>query len=240
MQNAGSNSSIGSNHWIGRLGWVALFGCGLAVALWFALRGAQSNHRGERRDATVVAQSSQNEEELANLKAAIGRLDRRSSALEATALAPGQASGRPEPLPAASAAPATDPRSELEIQRDTLRELDVALTTDRGDAQDRRLTADRMRRELATAAGTRMQILDVECGTAFCKATLEEDTSRQSEMDTATLIDSTPFLKREAMFDYERDGGRKRTIVYAARDGQTLPVGREGSKQAGDGIASPL
>ena len=84
-----------------------------------------------------------------------------------------------------------------------------------------------------------MQVLEVECATAFCKATLEEDTSRQPELDTATLIDSTPFLKREAMFDYERDGSRKRTIIYAAREGQLLPIARDGAPAAGDGISAP-
>jgi len=238
MRNAELNSSLASNNWLARLGWFVLAGCVISSALWFALRGSESRPRAQPREATTVAQNSQ--EELANLKAAVGRLDRRSSALEAAALATEpSAPERPQAPPVASVVPPVDPRSELEIQRDTLRELDVALTTDSGDARDRRSTADKMRRELATAAGTRMQILDVECATAFCKATLEEDTSLRPEMDTATLIDSTPFLKREAMFDYEREGARKRTIVYAARDDQRLPIPREAAAPARDGIAAP-
>jgi hypothetical protein len=238
MPNAESNSSVASNHWFTRLGWIALAGIVISSGLWFGLRSSESKPREERGQASTADKKSK--EELANLKAAVGRLDRRSSALEAAALATAQPSPEHLEAPSApSAAPPADPRSELEIQRDTLRELDAALTTDSGDAGARRSTADKMTRELSAAAGKRMQVVEVECATAFCKATLEEDTSLQPEMDTTALIDATPFLKREAMFDYEREGTRKRTIIYAARDGQQLPLPRQATAQVGDGIATP-
>lgn len=238
MQNAHLNSSVASHRFLSRIGWIVLVGCAICGALWFALRGTESRPRAQARETTTAAGSS--EQELANLKAAVGRLDRRSSALEAAALTERPAPQAAQAPPAASAAAPVDPRSELEIQRDTLRELDVALTTDSGDARERRSTAEKMRGELSLAAGSRMQVVDVECATAFCKATLEEDTSRQPEMDTAALIAATPFLKREAMFDYERDGAHKRTIVYAARDNQRLPLSNEVAPPVRDGIAAPL
>jgi hypothetical protein len=237
MHNADLNSSAASNAWFARSGWIALVLGLVSGASWLVFGTSRSTPRAERSAERTAAHGSP--QELAELKAAVGQLDRRSRALEAAALATEQpVAQRQESPPAAPEAPAVDPRSELEIQRDTLRELDVVLTTDPGDAQDRRSAADGFRRELVAAAGSRSQVLDVECATAFCKATLEEDTSLRPEMDTAALIDATPFLKREAMFDYEREGARKRTIIYAARDGRLLPIPREGVAP-GDGVTGP-
>jgi hypothetical protein len=55
---------------------------------------------------------------------------------------------------------------------------------------------------------------------------LDVETGAQPEMATSTLVDSTPFSKREAMFGYEREGTRKRTVIYAARDGHSLAAAR--------------
>jgi hypothetical protein len=40
-------------------------------------------------------------------------------------------------------------------------------------------------------------------------------------------MDAAPSLKTEAMFDYQIEGTRKRTTVYAAREGQLLPISRQ-------------
>jgi len=69
-------------------------------------------------------------------------------------------------------------------------------------------------------------VVDLQCATDFCKAVLEEDISVQPAMNTSDIIDATPFLTREAMFDYENEGTRKRTLVYAALDGRSLPLDR--------------
>jgi len=102
----------------------------------------------------------------------------------------------------------------------------VLLATDQGDVRDRRSAAEALKGQLSSAISERARVVEVECATALCKAVIEEDTGAHPEMDTSTLVESTPFLKREAMFGYEREGTRKRTVIYAARDGHSLAAAR--------------
>lgn len=209
--------------WLVALVFVALLAG--ALVLHFA-REASSRQRGA---PDARAQSSS--DEVADLKQAIALLQRKSSALEhqsaalehqSAALEANVASRTAEPE---ATQPANLP-SDLEVHRAELQELDAALVTEQANPRDSRAAADSFSRELTAATAGQARITDVVCAVSLCKAVVHEDTSVRPEMDTNLLIDKTPFLKREAMFDYERDGVQKRTIIYAAREGQSLAAAR--------------
>jgi hypothetical protein len=207
-----------------RIGWFAAAFTAAVAAVWLVAHFRQSDRAPQQR-AAAESGAQVSSEELQNIKSAIKLLDRKSSVLEAAVTAPERLAGS-EGTEAAEPVEAEDTRSDLEIHRDVLRELDVVLAADQGELGDRRSSAETLRRELAAATRGQARILEAECATAFCKAVIEEDTSAHAEMDTNALIDATPFLKQEAMFDYEREGSTKRTIVYAAREGQSLSLAR--------------
>jgi hypothetical protein len=163
-------------------------------------------------------------DELKTLRNAIATLDRRSTALAAAVLNPDRpsaAAAQPAPPPAAA------PKAPMDQHRETLRSFDAALSADQGDVPDRRATEETVRKELADSAKGHARVVTVACATAFCKAVLEEDTGVASPLDMTSLVEASPFLKTEAMFDYEIDGPRRRTIVYAARAGHALPMPRQ-------------
>lgn len=162
--------------------------------------------------------------ELARLKNAIATLDRKSTALAAAMLNPDRPAAAATDLPPKPAAPAKGP---MEQHRETLRTFDAALAADRGDAPDCRATEERVRKELTESAKGHASVVTVDCGTSFCKAVLEEDTGVATPLDMTSVVESSPFLKTEAMFDYQTDGPRRRTIVYAAREGRALPIPRQ-------------
>jgi hypothetical protein len=114
----------------------------------------------------------------------------------------------------------------MEVHRAELQELEVALVTAPADPRDARTAAKLFEGELSTATSGQARVTEVECAFALCKAVIEEDTSARQELDITALIDNTPFLQQEAMFDYQREGTRKRTIIYAARQGQSLAAAR--------------
>jgi hypothetical protein len=201
----------------------------VAVALTLHFAGNASDTSRKHDVTREPAQVSS--DEIANLKQAIALLERKSSALEQksstlehkAALFEANAA---DPAAEPEATTTADARSEAEMHEAELRELDTVLVTDQADPRDSRAAADTFGRELVAATAGQAQVLEVECVTSLCKAVVEEDTSVRPEMDTNVLIDNTPFLRREAMFGYERDGTRKRTIIYAAREGQSLAATR--------------
>jgi hypothetical protein len=194
--------------------------------VWFAYQvGRPDRKLGDRIEVRTAPSAALGEVE--EMKRSIDVLERKSASLEAAVLESQHLALREGPPSEQGAEEVTEARSGLEMHRDLLVELDVTLQTDQGDPRQRNAVAASFRRELDTATLGRARVLDVECATAFCKATIEEDTSVDGELDTNAIIDATPFLNTEAMFDYERDGSLKRTIVYAAREGQSLPFARE-------------
>jgi len=121
-----------------------------------------------------------------------------------------------------------DMRTSAEIHTDTLRSFDAALAADRGDVRDKRATAERLNREIAANMPGNARVLEVDCATTFCKATIDQDTAAGGPpVDVTALIDNTPSLKTESMFDYQTVGTHKRVIVYSAREGQLLPMARK-------------
>jgi hypothetical protein len=201
----------------------------VAGALAFQLSSNASPRSPRPLERNAPAQASS--PELTKLEQAIARLERKSSALERKSSALELKSAALE-MSAADKDAGQDSRqlaerpSDIELHRAELQELEVALVTAAADARDSRATAEMFEGELATATSGQARVVAVQCAAAFCKAVIEEDTSLRPEMDTATLVDNTPFLKEEAMFDYQREGTRKRTIIYAARQGQSLAAAR--------------
>jgi hypothetical protein len=105
-----------------------------------------------------------------------------------------------------------------------LRSFDDALVAGTGDARDHQATAEALRRELAQAGQDKASVVNVQCASAFCKATIEQDTAQGgAPLDINAFLDAVPSLKTEAMFEYQNEGTRKRITIYAARAGQLLP-----------------
>lgn len=229
----------------GFAGWLIVAAASAALLVgWLVTRSKADKATTTLRESTALpgdGERSNSNPHMARIESALGELDRRSVALEhavqvATNAAASAGAARPEP-----AAPLEDKRSELEIQRDTLRDLDVVLATTKTNGTEERRAADTLRGELALAGAGHGRVSEVECATAFCKATFEEDIRSQPELDTNALIEKSSFLKREAMFDYVREGGIKRTIVYTAREGQMLPLPRDnnGAPALAGGVTAP-
>jgi hypothetical protein len=213
-----------------RIGWLVAIVLVAAVAVLLTLRltRASAQPLPPRADAPA---GERNASELANIKQALALLEQKSAALEHKSSTLEHKSSALEATVAdqsasAKAAEPIDTRTDQEIHRAVLTELDVLLATDQGDHRDRRSAADAFNGQLSSAISGKARVVEIECATALCKAVIEEDTGAQPEMDTSTLVDSTPFLKREAMFGYEREGTRKRTVIYAARDGHSLAAAR--------------
>lgn len=234
MQPATREASGGPNR-VARWAVISVATSVLVAAGWFTLRAKPD--RPDRSKADGEAGATVSAEELAKIKASIGRLERTSSALKVALAAPeleGRAAGDPvaptteteAEAPADSATVAADPGAELEKHREVLRELDVALARDEGNLVHRHESAATFREQLDTATQGKARIVELQCASDFCKAVLEEDTSVQPAMKMSDVVDATPFLAQEAMFDYETEGARKRTFVYAALDGRSLPFDR--------------
>jgi hypothetical protein len=199
-----------------------------AVVIAVAAAWGLGRLRGSEKHAAVPGEteSAIASDDIDGLRAAVARLDRRSSALEAAAMVLQRADQPSQPEQPTPPAETEDPRSEIERHREALGKLDAALAADHGDPGARRSSVEAMRKQLTAATEGRARIVTVECATAFCKAAFEEDTSAHPELDTGALIDATPLLKQEAMFDYERVASIKRTTVYAALEGQSLAAAR--------------
>jgi len=211
----------------GRAYWLAgllLAGALASVVLLPSVGQSKKKHVSETPPSAEPASA-----ELDGIKRSIQALEQKNSVLQgALAAREAQVVGKPpaeapESQPAEQVPQVPDHKAELERHKEELQELDVALASDQGDRRDRRAAAEVMRGELALATAGGAQIENVECATAFCKATIKEDTKDKPELDTGAIIEATPFLKVEAMFGYEREGSVKRTIVYAARNGFRLP-----------------
>lgn len=233
MQHAKREASAGPNR-VARWAWISVAATAILAAGWLSVR-AFTPDRPDRNKADREAVAPASTEELRRIKASIGRLERTSSALKVALAAPEQrepelaaqtAHETEAETTAAIEAATVDPEAEIEKHRAVLRDLDAALAKDAGDPLQRSASAAVFRDQLNAATQGRAQVVDMQCGSDFCKATLEEDTSVQPAMNTGDIIDATPFLREEAMFDYETDGARKRTFVYAALEGRALPFDR--------------
>ena len=212
------------------MGWLFAIVCVAVLAVLLTLRFTRASAQPlpPRADAPAGERGAS---ELASIKQALTLLQQKSSALEQKSSALEHKSSALEATVAdqsasVNGAESTDTRTDQEIHQAVLTELDVSLATDQGDPRDRRAAADALNGQLSSAISGKARVVEIECATALCKAVIEEDIRAQPEMDTSALVDSTPFLKREAMFGYEREGTRKRTVIYAARDGHSLAAAR--------------
>ena len=230
MQHATREASNRPNR-VARWALISVAASSVVAAGWFGVRAATPAHPTRSKgDRETIAPASA--EELEQMKASIQRLERTSSAMKVALTAPQGHALAPEDEaePAPETAPAeaenVDPQAEIAKHRDVLRDLDAALATDEGNLAQRHASAAAFREQLDTATQGRAKVVDLECASDFCKAVLEEDTSAQPAMNMSDVIDKTPFLSEEAMFDYETEGARKRTFVYAALEGRSLPFDR--------------
>lgn len=234
MQHAKREASGGSNS-VARWILISVAASALVAAGWLTVRAMTPDRPARNKDkGDDEAVATASAEEIAKLKASISRLERTSSALKVAVAASEREGSEDDPAaPAAEAAAqappeaAVDPAAELAKHREVLRDLDVALAKDQGNLVQRNESAATFREQLDNATKGKARVVDLQCATDFCKAVLEEDTSVQPAMNTSEIIDATPFLAQEAMFDYETEGTRKRTLVYAALDGRSLPFDRE-------------
>ena len=81
--------------------------------------------------------------------------------------------------------------------------------------------------------------MGISCAATFCRVTIEEDTSVSPPLEVAALSDKAPSLKQDTMFNYEEYGSLRRTIMYVARQGQTLPVAHQPLSSSLSGIDGP-
>jgi hypothetical protein len=208
-----------------RAGWLAA-----SLAMTGGAVGLALHHRGRGGPAAVAASpdavaTSANAEELESLRNAVRALDRRAAALE-TQLAAARAAAAAG-TDGAAPGPGKDQgrRSPAELRRDTLASLDAALAAERGDARAHAANAETLSRSITEAARGKARVVGVQCTSSFCKAVFEWDTATTQPLDVNAVLE-LPALKTESMFDYQTEGGRKRTTVYAAREGQKLPLPR--------------
>ena len=208
----------------------ALVLAGIAAAAAIQLRGravATAAHREEESDGAETNERV-SVEDLRRLKDRLIALDSKVTALElalAASVGAGSVIGA-APATAPTPVKAKDSRSPAELHQDTLRRFDDNLASDRGDERDRRTTADGLKRAIAEATQGKGQVMEVVCTGAFCRTTIEQDITASPPLDVGALQDAVPALRTESMFDYQTEGTRRRTIVYAAREGQLLPQER--------------
>jgi len=161
--------------------------------------------------------------ELDRLKQAVAMLEHKSAALAAVVSAPHQdpnqrAAG--DDLAKASPEPA-DTRSAAEMQRDVITELEARFESEKDGSRDSLLAAQTMQAELRAAPLGEARIKNVACSASLCRATLEQDVSAKP-LDMGALIQSTPTVRQQSMFDYDQEGSVKRVTIYSAREGYQL------------------
>ena len=210
----------------------------LIAAVWFGWshRRPADHGPGERRGGPAVEASAP---ELGELRERVRLLERQVLAMQAVLAQRGpvampRAEGR-----GAGAVPEGDVKPEEEIRKDMFQKFDELVVTDTADAAGRRSSEGTIRAELADALGGKARLVGISCAATFCRVTIEEDTSVSPPLEVAALSDKAPSLKQEAMFNYEEHGSLRRTIMYVARQGQTLPVAHQPLSSSLSGIDGP-
>jgi hypothetical protein len=103
--------------------------------------------------------------------------------------------------------------------------LDDLLVTETAGARDRRAAAIVVEGEVGSVLGDKARLVSVNCATAFCKVTIEEDTTTlHPPLEVASISDKAPSVRHETVYSYENEAGLKRTMMYVAREGYRLPV----------------
>lgn len=181
-------------------------------------------------------------EELRRIEAVMIALDRRIGLLEAARASQPVDKGSEVTLPTPKESKDKDTRSPAEVQKSLLRGFDAALAADHGDPRDRRASEESLRQQVGAATDGKTRAVTVACATQFCRITIEQDFAAGDQpLDVNAIMEKAPALRTESMFDYQTDGSHKRTIVYAAREGQLLPMERPNVAEApGVGVAGEV
>jgi hypothetical protein len=114
-------------------------------------------------------------------------------------------------------------RPEAEVRAEMFQTFDTLLANDTVDPAGRRQSEKTIGAELSQALPAQARS-GVNCASDFCRVVIDEDTSVPPLADVASLYEKAPSLARNTLFNYETAGTRKRTIMYVAREGHTLPV----------------
>lgn len=178
-------------------------------------------HRESAR-AQLPPASTDQSLEIDKLKQAVAMLEHKSAALALAVASPQrEAERRPTDNELPTEQETKDTRSPAEIQQAEITELEVRFTAEKDGSRESLLAAQTMQAELRAAPLNGARITDVACSTSICRATLEQDVNAKP-VDMTALIESTPSVRRESMFDYAQEGTVKRVTIYSAREGQHL------------------
>jgi len=161
--------------------------------------------------------------EINRLKQELTMLERRSAAL-AVAVSSAERGVAPRPRDNEAqqvSAEVKDTRSTAEIQHAEITALQVRFASEQDGSRESLVAAQTMQAELRAAPLGAARIKEVACSTSLCRATLEQDANAEP-MNMTALIESTPSVRRESMFDYDEDGSTKRVTIYSAREGHKL------------------
>lgn len=197
------------------LGAVACLGVGVLLT--------RVSVRPERAQVQPQSVGADQSSEVERLKQAVNLLEHRSTALAAAISSAGRdAELRYEgsELPKAPSEP-KDTRSAEEVHQDEITALEIRFASEANGSRDSLLAARTMQAELSSAPLSGARVKDVACSTSLCRATLEQDASAKP-LDINALIQSTPTVRRESMFNYSEEGPIKRVTIYSAREGHQL------------------
>jgi len=174
-----------------------------------------------REHANVEPQPASTDQslEIDRLKKAVTLLEHKSAALAVAVSSPQRdASLRPKddetpkPPPEVRA-----PRTAV----DEITALEDRFASEQDGSRDSQLVARTIHAELSAAPLRGARITGVACSSSLCRATLEQDANADA-LDMTALIDATPTVRRESMFDYSQEGSIKRVTIYSAREGHQL------------------
>ena len=178
-------------------------------------------HRTVAAAEPALASADQSAE-IERLKQAVALLQQKSVVL-AAAVAPADRAAEPrrtddEPK---APAPVKVTRSAEEIKQEGITQLEARFVAESDGSRDNLLATRTLETELGAAPLNGARIAQAACAASLCRTTLEHDVSA-TPPDIAALIEATPSVRREALFDYTEEGSTKRVTIYSAREGHRL------------------
>ena len=198
---------------------VLALGAAVALVAWRAGDG------GDRRRAAPGA--SEIEDEIATLRQEVERLKNQPRVVLAAGAVTAPAAGAPavQDVPPAEAVGTLQGEEEdaraSESAEAAARALDQHLEGDGRDQPWGQQIAGVITGSLATALpGSRL--LDVRCGSTFCRLEVAHTTLREQRDLAQNMLDLPP-VGGEAFYRYDRTSGSLRTAIYLARPDHRLP-----------------
>jgi hypothetical protein len=225
----------------GRL-WSALLVAGgsLLVVVGGRALSAHGDSSRSRAPAQEARDRAATSNELAELRSEVRLLARQLGAVQ---MALAQRPQRDEASEASCAgnnvgAPAPPARPKAEIRAEMFQAFDALLASDTVDPAGRRQSEKTIAAELSQSLPEKASS-GVNCASDFCRVVIDEDTSVPPLTDVSTLYEKAPSLARATLFNYETAGTRKKTIMYVAREGHSLPVPQQPVPAATSAATAP-